>query len=77
MRKVRLIKIKELEDAHRPNNIEVNFSTEGILMFEPVVGQSVFINEDSKHMFATSKVTEVINKCVFKTLNSMYKIENI
>lgn len=73
-----VVKLTKIEDTKfngvHPNRINVGVSYTGKLMIEPTLGCGVFIYNDTFH---TSNITEIIDKNTFKTLNSIYKIENI
>jgi hypothetical protein len=71
--KIRLVKIKELENALHPNNIEVGFTKEGTLINEPKVGECFYVGFN----WRTSTVQEVIDENTFRTYNSIYKIEKL
>lgn len=66
---IKLEKITELPDARHPNNIEVGYIKTGLFVSEPIVGKSFWIG----YNWATSTVTEIIDKNTFKTLNSTYR----
>lgn len=73
--KVKITKLKELEDAEYPNNIPEGF--ERIDYFwpgqgEPVIGERFWVGR-----FNTSLVQEIIDAETFRTLNSVYKWEII
>jgi hypothetical protein len=67
--KVKIIKIKELEDALHPNNIEEGYEKEGNLLAEPKIGECVYVGS-----LRTSEVKEIIDENTFKTWNSIYRI---
>lgn len=74
--KVKITKIKELEDALHPNNIQEGFTK----TFE--VNREYFEEPklDSRFclgLFSTSGVQEIINENTFKTYSSIYKWEII
>jgi hypothetical protein len=54
--------------AH-PNGVNVGRKSYGIVVQEPIVGQSCVVGD-----LITSIVIEVVDKNSFKTLNSTYKI---
>jgi hypothetical protein len=72
--KVKITKLKELEDAYHPNNIEEGYTiikeTFSEYFREPVIGESFWIGS-----FGTSVVTEILSENTFKTLNSIYQWE--
>lgn len=72
--KVKLMKLKELDDALVPNNIIEGYTTEGTLLNEPVVGECVYISRSVSSMFRSSTVQEIIDQDTFKTFNSIYRI---
>ncbi len=74
--KVRIVKIKELEDAEHPNNIEEGTEKVGRMLIKPVIGQCFYITYYPDHTrgLETSKVTEIIDTNTFKTMNSIYRI---
>ena len=76
MEKIKLIKIKELEDAHHKNNIPEGEERKGYLIEEPKVDQCFFLEYGNfgEKYFRTSLVTEIIDENTFKTMNSIYKI---
>ena len=67
--KIKLEKLEELPNAKHPNNKEVGYIKIGEFVKEPVIGESFWVGRD----WRTSPVTEIINKNIFKTLNSIYK----
>jgi hypothetical protein len=67
---ITLTKIKELEDATHPFNIEEGYSRRGELISEPEIGQRFYVGWN----WSTSPVREIIDENTFKTLNSIYKI---
>ena len=67
--KIKLEKLEELPNAKHPNNKEVGYIKIGEFVKEPVIGESFWVGRDLR----TSPVTEIINKNIFKTLNSTYK----
>lgn len=73
LKKIKLTKIKELEDAVVPGNIDEGFEKIGILLSEPVKGECFWVGTS----FRTSLVTEVLENNTFKTMNSIYKYEFI
>jgi len=85
--KIRITKIKELEDAEYPNNKPVGETHVGYVrknLLIPKIGtqynlESIIEKNDlsihAGYWFMTSMVTEIINSRTFKTLNSVYKIE--
>lgn len=74
--KVRIIKLKELENALHPNNIAEGFDkTYGVNKdyFEvPQLGRRFNIGS-----FSTSGVQEIIDENTFKTYSSIYRWEVI
>lgn len=70
---VKIVKIKSLLEGAHPNNIEEGSERSGYTEKEPTIGESFILNRMSS-WFATSVVTEIIDKDTFKTLNSIYKI---
>ena len=85
--KVKLIKVDERPDAEVPNNICVSEYRIGYVrkeLLEPLIGirygleHVISINGRdvaSNNYFITSTVVERISQWVFKTMNSIYKIE--
>jgi hypothetical protein len=88
-KKIKLTKIKELPDAEYPNNIQEGETREGHMTDLPKFGDrftmAVYkkngIKQTIGSWFSTSPVTEVVSntkdEIVFKTLNSIYKVELI
>lgn len=74
--KIRLTKIKELENALHPNNIPEGYVTEGWPIKEnfrgPVLGERFTISN-----FSTSGVQEILSENTFRTYSSIYKWEII
>jgi len=72
--KIKIRKLKELEDAMHPNNFEEGYETTREMpddMFRaPVVGQRFYCGT-----FWTSAVQEIVSEDTFKTHNSIYKWE--
>lgn len=77
---VKLTKLKELEDALHPNNIEKGFETviniEDNSFHKPTIGER-FTLVGYYNWFSTSMVQEIIDENTFKTCNSIYKWEII
>ncbi len=71
---VKITKIKELEDALHPNNIEVGFEAVKSVNPEefelPVLGERFWLG-----WWSTSDVTEIIDNNTFKTYSSIYRWE--
>lgn len=69
--KVKLVKLKELEDARHPNNIQEGFEKIGLRQNGPPrVGNRFWVDN-----FSTSPVQEIIDDRTFRTLNSIYQYE--
>lgn len=70
--KVRIVKLKELEDALHPNNISEGFDKTYEInrqyFEEPQLDKRFNIGS-----FSTSGVKEIINKSTFKTYSSIYQ----
>lgn len=71
-------KLKELENAIVPNNIEegyVKVLTMPTHWFkEPIIGEPFVLGSyKTGRYFRTSIVTEIIDESTFKTLNSIYR----
>lgn len=77
--RIKLIKIKELENALHPNNIVEGATYEGEFSENPKVGECFWMqyNKNEDRWFRTSTVTEIIDQSTFKTKNSIYKIEDV
>lgn len=71
--KIRLTKLSELADARHPNNIEVGHIVEDEFVDDPKVGFPFYIGSH----WRTSIVREIINENTFRTLNSLYRWEEI
>lgn len=71
--KIKLVKIKEVEDALHPNNIKEGYEKIGYMQNEPRIGECFWVYTISSY-FHTSTIQEIIDKDTFKTLNSIYKI---
>lgn len=76
MKRVKLVKIQELEKAKHPNNIPINYEKDGFLIEEPIINQCFWLYTDkwSREGFRTSVVQKIIDKDTFETYNSIYKI---
>ena len=76
--RIRLTKIKELENPTHPNNIVEGFEREGEFS-TPTLGVCFWMQyEEGKDLFfKSSKVTEIIDDRTFRTLNSIYRHEPI
>ena len=72
--KIKITKLKELEDARHPNNIEEGFETIQIVdensFWEPKIGYRFNVGN-----FSSSKVVEIIDGYTFKTSSSIYRWE--
>jgi len=78
MKPVKLVKLEELKDAQTPNNKDVGYFKEGLLLQEPKVGEEFLLwmefGESKIPIWHTSLVTEILSEDTFKTKNSIYKI---
>lgn len=72
---IKLTKLQELPDARHPFNIEVGF--EKRLEVEEGIKPMVGVRYPPMSYWSTSVVTEIIDDTTFKTLNSIYKIEEV
>ena len=74
--KVRLTKLKEVDNPVHPKNIEEGWTRDFIVskgrFKEPIIGECFYLN-----IFLTSPVQEIIDETTFSTLNSVYKWEII
>ena len=77
--RIKLTKIKELEDALHPNNIIEGSEREGEFSEAPIVGKCFWMlcEKDVDSWFRTSGVVEIIDENTFRTLNSIYRYEPI
>jgi hypothetical protein len=77
--RIKLSKIKELENALYPNNIKVGKVYEGEFSHTPKVGECFFMqyNLSEDKWFRSSIVTEIIDENTFRTENSIYKFETV
>lgn len=75
----KLTKVSELEGAQIPNNRPVNEVAEGEFIKLPTTGEYFLIMKGMLKGLKTSMVIDIIdestNQIVFKTLNSIYKLE--
>lgn len=76
---VKVLKLKELEDAQTPNNKEVGYYKEGIFEREPIPGEEFLLYREFGEgrtipIWHTSIVTEIISADTFRTKNSIYQI---
>lgn len=74
--KVRIKKLKEVDNPRHPNNIEVGFEREfetqpDFQFRKPEIDNRFY----PCHWWSTSPVTEIIDNKTFKTLNSIYEWE--
>lgn len=76
--RIKITKIKELEESLYQNNMIVGIEIEGEFS-QPNVGYSFLMQyEKGKDLFfITSIVTEIIDNQTFKTKNSIYKHERL
>lgn len=76
MERIKLVKIKELEDAYYPNNIKEGYEKYGFLVEEPEVNRPFMCYSDKwlSGALRTSTVQEIIDKDTFRTYNSIYRI---
>lgn len=74
--RIKLTKLKELENALHPNNIEVGYETirevSKEFFKEPTIGERFNIGS-----FSTSGVVEIIDANTFVTYSSVYRWEII
>lgn len=77
--RIKITKIKELEDALHPNNIVEGSEREGEFSEAPIVGECFWMQyeKDVDSWFRTSVVIEIIDENTFRTLNSIYRYEPI
>jgi hypothetical protein len=69
--RIKLTKLKdERFDGQHPNRINEGYTKEGEMQQSPVVGEAFYLES-----FNTSTVTELLPGDMFRTLNSVYKIE--
>jgi hypothetical protein len=68
-RKIRIVKLKEVENAKHPNNIKEGFAIEGEYIDSPCVGGVFWVG----NFWRTSIVQEVLDDNKFRTLNSIYQ----
>ena len=74
--RIRVTKLEERKDAHHPGNIPEGYIKEGLFVDYPQVGKGFFMITD-RGGWVTSIVQEIISFNMFKTMNSVYKIEPI
>ena len=79
--KYKLIKLSDdVFNGKHPNGIIEGLEYEGQFQNKPQIGKRFHFGTDAdhprEHLF-TSTVTHIINKEVFKTKNSTYKLEKI
>ena len=80
MKTIKLVKLEEREDATHPHNIEV-----GTVVVVDVYDHSFFTPQVGSRFnligpfrwYSTSMVEEIIDDNTFKTLNSIYRWEEI
>lgn len=74
--KIKIKKIKELEDALHPNNIKEGFeitrNVDEKYFKEPQLGKRFWVGT-----FSTSGVQEIINENTFRTYSSIYHWEKV
>lgn len=74
--KIRIKKLKEVDDPTHPNNIGEGFEAIRSMPFEyfnkPAIGERFWAG-----FFSTSPVQEILTENTFKTLNSVYEWEII
>lgn len=63
----------ELNQDH-PNGINIGYVKTGIILADPVVGESMWMSGENNRMFSSSTVTAILQDG-FKTVNSYYRIE--
>lgn len=72
--KIRIKKLKEVDDPTHPNNIDEGFETTRIMnddyFKKPTIGERFYVG-----WFSTSLVQEILTENTFKTLNSIYEWE--
>lgn len=77
--KGKLTKITELDDNTSPNNEPVGEVTEGEFLYLPEEDKPFVIVRNLTSSLRTSKIRKIISESaeeiVFKTLNSIYKLE--
>ena len=78
---MRNIRAKKVEDTmfngNHPNGINTGAVRGGWELKEPTIGEPYVLLDGPDRWFRTSLVTEIISPTRFKTLNSVYEIEEV
>lgn len=75
---VKLVKLKNSDSALILDHIEVGFELTGYLEQDPVVGEHIFIYNESGHTnFTSSLIIGVLPNNTYKTINSIYQIVDL
>jgi len=77
LKKVKLRKAEELENASVKNNIPIGNEYTGIMLSSPMVGGYMEVQQDNGRYFYTSTIEEMITDFKFRTRNSVYEYEII
>lgn len=70
---IKLTKLKEVDKPVHPDNIKVGREVQGAMLNKPRIGHRFYVGVS----WSTSPVQDVLDENTFKTLNSIYKIEEI
>ena len=71
LKKVSIIKLSDDKfNNNHPNGINTGYKKSGVELVPPTIGEAYWVGNN----WRTSTVIEIINKRIFKTLNSTYKI---
>lgn len=74
--KIKITKLKEVENPRHPNNIEEGYTRVGTFINPPEIGQRFGLSGRSfGDYWSTSPVQEIIDENTFRTLNSVYRWE--
>lgn len=70
------MKVMDSEDPEYTGHIPIGVTYEGTIRNAPEVGECFYLDyDDGERCFRTSPVVEIIDRNIFKTLNSIYKLE--
>lgn len=75
--KIKITKIEEPEDAEYKNHVQVGNEYTGEFIDFPKLGNCFYLDRGKGRMFRSSPVEKMIDGNIFKTNNSIYKIEKI
>lgn len=73
---IKITKLSEAPNPHKPNHIETGYSRTGQFNKSPKVGERFYVGGDRlTNLWSTSAVQRIIDDNTFETYNSVYRWE--